>query len=367
MQYMQGANPVMRKTPLVYEKFENSLKAAGINVSPDADRLNIMAMTSANVAELAGDREVRSGETLRWEDDRAPHIAGGLFDPAIFGMNGDQWGKMTPITPILNPVMEEPARILLGLKQKELQAIMAGDQPYGKYGTGFKAIGSALSDISVPLAINGYRQDIEHGKAAERDRAIRALGYLKACDATGLHPRDWMLDKVPILPPKFRPVSKMTGSEVPLIDDANYLYSQMIGTNNAARELRKYTGDTTREEFGIYDAYKQVTGLAAPTHPKLVQRQVRGLLKHVFGPGSSKWSMVQRNLLGTPTDMVGRAVVVPDPDLDMDSVGLPEEKAWEVYRPHLVHRLTKRGIPWPRLPSTLINGTLSRRKPCSPR
>jgi len=70
MQYMQGANPVMRKTPLVYEKFENSLKAAGINVSPDADRLNIMAMTSANVAELAGDREVRSGETLRWEEDK---------------------------------------------------------------------------------------------------------------------------------------------------------------------------------------------------------------------------------------------------------------------------------------------------------
>ena len=149
MQYMSGANPVMKKTPLVYEEFENSLRAAGINVAPDADRLNIMAMTSANVAQLAGDREVRSGETLRWEADDTPHIKGGLFDPTIFGMNGDKWGKMTPITPILNPVMEEPARILLGLKQKELQAIMAGKESYGKYGTGFKAIGSALANINV--------------------------------------------------------------------------------------------------------------------------------------------------------------------------------------------------------------------------
>jgi len=31
-------------------------------------------------------------------------------DLAIFDMHGNQWGKMTPITPILNPVMEEPAR-----------------------------------------------------------------------------------------------------------------------------------------------------------------------------------------------------------------------------------------------------------------
>jgi DNA-directed RNA polymerase subunit beta' len=30
----------------------------------------------------------------------------------------------------------------------------------------------------------------------------------------------------------------------------------------------------------------------------------------------------------------------------MDSVGLPEERAWDVYRPYVMHRLTKRGIPW---------------------
>ncbi len=273
IEYMQGRTPTMKKTPLVYQKFENSLRASGINVKPDEGRLNILAMTDADVNHLSGGREVKSGETLRWEKDKAP-ISGGLFDPAVFGMNGDRWGQMTPAVPILNPVMEEPARILLGLKQKELKAVMSGEQDYGNYGTGFPAIQKALSEISVPLAMNNYRAKIQNGRAGERDQAVRALGYLKACEQTGLTPKDWMLSSIPILPPKFRPVSEMQGN-VPLVDDANYLYKLMIDTNNGLKDLRKITRKTHGEEYGLYDAYKQVTGLADPTHPKLVQRQVR--------------------------------------------------------------------------------------------
>jgi hypothetical protein len=93
------------------------------------------------------------------------------------------------------------------------------------------------------------------------------------------------MDKAVILPPKFRPASEMKDSNVPLIDDANYLYKLMIDTNNALKDLRTITKNTKAEEYGLYESYKQVTGLADPTHPKLVQRQVRGLLRGVFGIG----------------------------------------------------------------------------------
>ena len=345
LQYMKGFDPPVKKTPLVYEKFENSLKASGINVKPDEGRLNVMALTDKDVAELAGNREVKSGETMRWEKDKSP-IAGGLFDPAIFGMDGNRWGKMTPVVPILNPVMEDPARILLGLKQKELKAVLAGEQEYKHYGTGMGAIQAALSDIKVDRELTRHREIIQHGKKTERDMSIRALGYLKACEQTGVHPQDWMLTHIPILPPKFRPASEMKDSDVPLIDDANYLYKLMIDTNNALKALRTITKNTKPEEYGLYEAYKQVTGLADPTHPKLVQRQVRGLLRGVFGVGSSKFSTAQRSLLGTTVDTVGRGVITSDSNLDMDSIGIPEERSWDVYRPYVMHRLTKRGIPW---------------------
>ena len=35
----------------------------------------------------------------------------------------------------------------------------------------------------------------------------------------------------------------------------------------------------------------------------------------------------------------------PGPALDMDHVGLPEEKAWTVYRPFVIRRLIRAGVP----------------------
>jgi DNA-directed RNA polymerase subunit beta' len=87
-----------------------------------------------------------------------------------------------------------------------------------------------------------------------------------------------------------------------------------------------------------------VTGLGDPTHPKNQERQVKGILKHVFG-ASPKLGTVQRRLLGSTTDLVGRAVIAPDPDLDMDQVGVPENQAWSIYRPVLIRHLVRRGMP----------------------
>lgn len=246
-QYMQGLNPTQKKTPLVYKKFEASLKASGINVQPDEGRMNLMAMTSADVKKLSGGREIKSGETLRWEKDQSP-IAGGLFDPSVFGMDGMRWGQITPVQPILNPVMEEPARLLLGLKQKELADVMSGKQEIKGHGTGMQAIGSALSAIDVKSQMARCRQSMKNGKGAERDMAARCLGYLKACEANEMSPKDWMLDTIPVLPPKFRPVSEMQDSNVPLIDDANYLYKTLVDQNNSLRDLRKITKSTASEE-----------------------------------------------------------------------------------------------------------------------
>jgi DNA-directed RNA polymerase subunit beta' len=54
--------------------------------------------------------------------------------------------------------------------------------------------------------------------------------------------------------------------------------------------------------------------------------------------------MVQSRLLGSTVDMVGRSVITPDPDLDMDEVGVPEAQAWSIYEPVLVNRLVRKGM-----------------------
>jgi DNA-directed RNA polymerase beta' subunit len=54
--------------------------------------------------------------------------------------------------------------------------------------------------------------------------------------------------------------------------------------------------------------------------------------------------VVQSRLIGTPVNNVGRGVIIPDADLDMDEVGIPEEHAWKVYEPSLIRSLVRRGM-----------------------
>ncbi len=97
------------------------------------------------------------------------------------------------------------------------------------------------------------------------------------------------------------------------------------------------------ERAALYHAFKSVVGLADPVHPKLREKNVKGLLASVFG-SSPKFGDVQRRLLSNTVDNVGRAVIAPNPDLDMDSIGVPENQAFDVYGKFIVRRLKRRGL-----------------------
>jgi DNA-directed RNA polymerase subunit beta len=342
-QFMSGHKLPVPEVPLVHRKFVDMLRASGINVVREGTRLNVMALTDADIVVLAGDRELRSAETVDWKEGLKP-VPGGLFDPQLTGgHNGNRWAFIRLSEPMPNPVMEEPIRRMLGLTEARFRAVLSGrEELNGLHGPG--AIRQALARIKIPDAIEAARQEIRSGRKGARDMAVRKLGFLKGAEKTGVHPRDWMLTRAPVLPPLFRPVSVMMGSKLPLVADPNYLYRELHDANRNLAEMTPLVGDLSEERLALYDAFKGVVGLGDPVHPKNQERQVKGLLRHVFGAGGPKTGMVQRKLIGTATDLVGRAVITPNPDLDMDQVGIPETRAWDVYRPFLVRRLVRRGM-----------------------
>jgi len=299
--------------------------------------------------DLVGDREVQNGETVDWRTMEP--IKGGLFDPTVTGGHGDpsgggnRWSYIKLPMAFPNPVMEEPIRHLLGLTKQGMTDIISGkEQLDGKTGT--QAIGEALAAINLPRALEKARQDVASGKKTLRDKAIRKLGYLKSAEKLGMHPKDWMLDKVPVLPPAFRPVSVMGAKKLPLVDDANYLYKDVLQLTNSYKDL---AADLDPEHLGqeqaaIYNAFKAVTGLGDPVGAKNQERGVTGILKKVFG-SSPKYGVMNRKLLSGTVDMVGRGVIIPDPDLTLDEAGIPEEAAWEVFAPPVVRRMVRAGIP----------------------
>ena len=342
--FMRGLTPPKPKVPMIYEKFINDMRASGIHVIPENGYTHILPMTDREIDEMAGDRRIKSGETVHLDKGMAP-VSGGLFDPTLTGSHdGTRWAAIDLHEPMPNPLMEDPIRRVLGLTEKQFLGVLSGREKLGDGGTGPAGIRKALEKINLPRELAMTRAALQSGRKTARDQAVRKLGYLKSAQWMGIHPKDWMLTKVPVMPPRFRPISMLGDSGMPLVSDPNYNYKELIDANDNLRELAKDVEDVGDERLSLYNAFKTVVGLSDPTHPKLREKNVKGILAHLFG-NSPKTSMLQQRLISSTVDLVGRGVVVPDPALDMDQIGLPEEKAWEIYKNFIIRRLHRRGMP----------------------
>ena len=349
--FMSGYKPETPRVPFVYEKFIESLKAAGLHPVRQGTQTHLMALTDRDIDLLAGDRELpgssdgrggRTLETVDWRDGMTEK-PGGLFDPKLTGGHGGRlWSYIRLAEPMPSPAFEGPIRRVLGLSEPEFRDILAGRKSLDNK-TGPQALYDALAKIDLDRAIQQARQDLQSARRGERDAAIRRLGYLKSAKRLGIHPKEWMLTKVPVLPPIFRPVTLLGPKQLPYAADYNYLIKEVFEANDALAQAKKTFADVSEERLAVYDAFKGLVGLGDPIQPKNVERQVKGVLRTIFGD-SPKRGYVQSRLLSTTTDLVGRGVIVPDPELGLDEVGLPEEKAWEVYRPFVVRHLVRKGM-----------------------
>lgn len=325
--------------PFVNDKFFALLSAGGINVSKKGDILSLMPMTDDDINKLAENREVQHGRLV---SNKLEPIEGGLFDVGITGgPSGNKWSKIKLHEPLPNPIMEEPIRKLLGLTDKMYRGILSGkDQLNGK--TGGVAIRDALKSINVEQEIEVQRRKVAELRGANRDNAVKALGYLSAVKKMGLSPDKWVISSLPVIPPIFRPVSRM--GNINLVSDINELYTDVAELNGAITRMGGKVGGNTlsNERERLYDAVTAAMGLGQSINPEGKAKNLKGAVKIITGD-SPKTGLLQSRLLSKPVDLVGRAVIVPDPNLDMDQVGLPEEKAWKLFKPFVMRRLVRRG------------------------
>jgi len=142
----------------------------------------------------------------------------------------------------------------------------------------------------------------------------------------------------------FRPVSRL--GDITIEADLNELYRDVIETNDAIKGLRKDLPETALadEKEKLYNAVTAVMGLGDPITPEGRARRLKGAIRTIIGD-SPKTGFFQSRVLSKPVDVVGRSVVTPDPNLDMDSIGIPEEAAWNLYKDFVTRSLVRRNIP----------------------
>lgn len=261
---------------------------------------------------------------------KAASILRVLGDAVIGGLNGGEhirtgftWGH------------KQAAAVPASATPKATPATLSSDAP----DTGPEAIAAALGAHTADSLISEGHTLWKSGNKSKRTRATAMMELGTGLKRNGLTPRDLLVKSVPVIPAHFRPTTMM-GDQLTL-GDANELYMDLMHTRDAYKELHTHLGDegTGDDKLRLLDCVKSVYGYGEPTNPKLKGRGVEGFLSKITGKSGPKTGFVQRKLLSKPVDFVGRAVIVPDPDLGMDEISIPEEMAWDLYGPHVQRRL----------------------------
>ena len=210
--------------------------------------------------------------------------------------------------------------------------------------TGPEAIHHALKNMNLDDLEKQQRAILAKGSKTKRGNAVRVLGIIRGLQRNELEPKDLMINKVPLLPPAFRPFN-IAGTNTFIPGNANELYKDLDSYRKSYHRVRQELGEEGSKEAwaNLQQAVKAVYGQADSPNPKTSSRGVSGFLGAITG-NVGKYGWVNRKLLSKPQDSVGRATIIPNPDLNMDQVEIPHDVAWPAYSSHVQRRMVRSGM-----------------------
>jgi hypothetical protein len=332
-----GHAPPPPKVPFIFNKFIAHLQGSGVNVRHEGSKFHILPQIDRDIVAMS-QGEIKEPLSYQLKKDALIAEDGGLFDPTLVGIHGDNYNHIALHHQIVNPMAEDHLRKLFKMTKAGYEDAVAS----GK-------IEKDLKNINLEHKINELQGLVASKKKSGRDEAIKALSFLTMLRTNNLKPEDMLLTKVPVIPAQYRPV--MIQGDQALTADVNELYKDLIIVNKSLGEA-KDSPDVDPEHLNtarkqIYNGVKAIYGLGDPVRQKSVEKGYKGLLATALGlqGGSAKESMFQAKVVNKPIDLVGRAVLLPDSNLDLNQSSIPQQVAWSIYSPFVIRRLVRQGIP----------------------
>ena len=334
-----GGIPTMPGEPLVQRKFFAHLQGSGVNVRKTPKGISVFALSDDDVRQMAGPRELRSRDTYEARTFRP--LDGGLFGQDVFGPNGDRWAYIQLDEPLPNPVMADPLARLLRLSDRDFEAVCTGSKEVDGMASS-EDVRRRLAGIDLDKESAAALDELRDATKSRRPAALKRYLAVERMRRQGVPPDQYMLTRLPVLPPVYRPISSHAG--VTMVADANYLYAQMLDARDDLRAASslpaEYRADARRN---LWRSWQELTGMYDPEDVKLRSKNVGGLLQWALGKGSPKFSAFSRKVLGTSVDTVGRGVIQPDARLTIDEIGMPADMAFDTMAPFVTRALVKRG------------------------
>lgn len=388
-------------TPQTLKTLSEQVKAAGMQITPLRDNKKVTMdekFTSLMLQPLGKEfrkqikedesREVinsKTGDALSVNKDKK-----GLYSDTIFGKDGDEWGKISLVDSMPNPLYlstnsgPKPYEAMLlskGFKNSDLKNIVEKGQfvvfdpketDLGKYQIldindpkikekygmeleigmidaecGAAALKRLLSEVDLKEELLKAESDLKSvKKLSDRSQVQNRVRVLASALDNDMKPEDYLMDFVPVLPTKFREPVRLQDGKGMTDDGITKLYQNFMKSNNRFKDAVEAVGNKehlNKEAYSKFqsNAYQQlqyITG--AGTTPYVdpnTGQEYKGIL-HTLG---SKKGFLRDKMQSKRMDYSGRSVIIVDPTLNLDEVALPEDMAAEMFKPNIQKELMK--------------------------
>jgi len=353
---IQTGGPLPTPKPtFAFHRFTELLKGAGVNMEKKGHQFILSPLTDTHIKELAKKELPNPADLLLSKLDKNGQPQpkpGGLFDEHLTGGHGGrQWTRIGLAEPLPNPLFEGPIKSLTGLNRNEYAAVIRGEKGVTTTGkltdakagvTGGHAIKLLLDRIDVKKELPKAEAALTSAKAADVDKALKKVKYLRALDELKMAPSEaYVLHNLPVLPPVMRPVSVMPDGNNKFAD-VNQLYSDFAKINDKLKDpvLSKHLTDERKQSLreDYYDGVKALMGVGVP----YADAKHKGILHEIAG-SSPKYGYFQSRLINRRQDLSMRSTIVPEPALGLDEVGIPRQAALDLFKPFVVRKLKESG------------------------
>ena len=230
------------------------------------------------------------------------------------------------------------------LSDKEYRAYY---EKYGntfKVGMGAEAVKELLSEVDVNKELGEIQKELEGATGQRRVKLVKRLDVINSFVQSGNKPEWMIIEALPVIPPELRPMIQLDGGRF-ATSDLNDLYRRVINRNNRLKKLMELGAPSIivqNEKRMLQEAVDSLFDNGR--RGRSVTGAGNRALKSLSSMLKSKQGRFRQNLLGKRVDYSGRSVIVVGPDLKMYQCGIPKEMALELFKPHVIHGLTEKGI-----------------------
>lgn len=341
------------KIPFAYRKFEETLRALGVNVEKNGAEVRLLPSTDQETRKRSLGEIKKPTMAFKATEHGEQPAKDGLFDRAITGgPSGAHWSHIELVEPMPHPIHAKNIARFLGVKATDIPKIVSGEVTLPNGQIGGAAIKAALAKIDVNKELAKLKATIADPKTrgADLDSANRAYKSLAVLQETGKAPQDaWTIQAVPVLPPVFRPQATLPDG-TQKVNPINTLYRRLGMVNDAIKSGGKIVpyNATLEARAGLYQELQNLFG-TVPKSKKAFDLDVRGTredkskqlpgILHMISGDKPKDGFFQDKLLGKKQDYTARITIVADPTLSADELEMPKKVALELYRPMVARRL----------------------------